>query len=220
MAEEVKDFERAKTLAGRIAKISSEIGAISKSGRNAQQGYAYIEYAQVAAELRILQEKHGVAVIPQVEKYTQTEVRNSKGGIGYHYLLGMEFTIVNTDDGADKLEIHWMGEATDFGDKGINKAITSAVKYFLMRLYNISEKNEKEADAETPEQRAPKVQKNRPEQKIDYPFLCKVRGKLPTINTNEELESYWKSLNLNQTYQGLLKKDFAKRRGEINGVAG
>ena len=62
-------------------------------------------------------------------------------------------------------------------------------------------------------------QNNRPKEKIDYLFLKKVRGKLPTLNSEQELTSYWKELNLNQTYQSLLQKDFSRRKAEVNGVA-
>lgn len=58
-------------------------------------------------------------------------------------------------------------------------------------------------------------QVNKPVQKIDQGFLCKVRGKLPTIDTNEELDSYWKELNLNKQYQAALLSAFKQRRGEI-----
>lgn len=214
-------MEEAKklSLSSKIATIANEIGAIAKDGRNAQQGYAFIEYAQVAAKARELQAKYGVAIVPTVEGYERDEVKNKYGNIGYHYLLKMNFTVINADDENDKIVTSWVGEATDYGDKGVNKAITSSVKYFIMRLYNISEKGEQEADKVTPEPAvAPKnAVKNKP--KIDQAFLAKVRAKLPTINTDDELNAYWKELNLNKQYQGYLLPSFKKRRGEIaNGV--
>lgn len=201
------------SLAAKIAKISSEIGVVDKSGRNAQQGYKFIEYAQVAVEVRIIQAKYSVAVIPRVEDYTCDQIKTPKGGIGFHYILKMVFKVINADNSDDFMEVNWLGEATDYGDKGINKAETSALKYFLMRLYNISEKNEKEADAETLE--AVDIQKN---EKIDFKFLTKVRGRLPLLNSVEDLEAYWKELKLSSKYQSLLKKDFARRKEEINGM--
>ena len=206
-----------KSLSARIATIANEIGAIAKDGKNAQQGYAFIEYAQVAARARELQAKHGVAIIPTVESYECSEVKNKYGNIGYHYLLKMDFTVVNTDDENDKITAKWIGEATDYGDKGINKAITSSVKYFIMRLYNISEKGEREADQDTPPPAVAPKAGNKP--KIDQAFLCKVRAKLALIKTDEELDNYWKQLHLNKQYQSYLLPSFKTRRGEIaNGV--
>lgn len=213
-----------KTLAGRIATIASEIGAIAKDGKNTQQGYAFIQYGKVAARIRELQAKHGVAIIPNLESYECHEVQNKYKNIGYHYLLRMEFTIINTDDKEDRIITKWIAEATDYGDKGINKAITSGVKYFIMRLYNISEKGEQEAGGDTPEPAVKPGGNNhkpdsKPPVKIDQAFLCKVRGKLALIKTDEELDAYWKELNLNKQYRGLLLPSFKKRRGEIaNGV--
>lgn len=204
-----------KSLSARIAAISNEIGAIAKDGRNSQQGYAFIEYAQVAARARELQAKHGVAIVPTVESYECTEVRNKFGSIGYHYLLDMSFTVINTDDPEDKMTVKWISEATDYGDKGINKAITSGVKYFIMRLYNISEKGEREADQDTPPPAVDPKPKAPNKPKIDQGFLCKVRGALPLINTEAELEEYWKKLKLNKQYQGYLQPAFKTRREEL-----
>lgn len=199
------------SLSAKIATIANEIGAITKDGRNTQQGYAFIEYAQVAAKARELQAKYGVTIVPTVESYERDEIKNKYGNIGYHYLLKMSFTVINADDENDKIITNWVGEATDYGDKGVNKAITSSVKYFIMRLYNISEKGEQEADKMTPEPAV--APKNKP--KIDQAFLAKVRAKLPTISTDEDLNAYWKELNLNKQYQSYLLPSFKKRRGEI-----
>lgn len=204
------------SLAAKIARISAEIGAVDKSGRNAQQGYAFIESAQVAAEVRVIQAKYGVTVIPSVESCTVDQVRSPKGGIGFHYVLNMMFRIINAHDPSDTIEAKWLGEATDYSDKGINKAETSSEKYFLMKLYHISEKDKKnddEADAHTPEMKD--VVK---EQKIDFKFLTKVRGRLPLLNSVQALEEYWKELKLSPKHQSLLKKDFAKRKEELNGM--
>lgn len=213
-------MEEKMNLAAKIAKISSEIGALAKTGRNAQQGYAYIEYAAVAPKISSLQEKYGVAIVPCVEDYKADQIATAKGGVGYHYILNMTFRVINTENPEENYEAKWLGESTDYGDKGINKAETSATKYFLMRLYHISDKNEEEADKTTPEQKPkpqPKNEANKP--KIDHVFLSKVRGKLPTLKTAEEIEAYWKELHLNKTYYQLLMGDFKKRKQEITNAA-
>lgn len=139
------------TLAQKLAKIGKEIGVVDKSGTNAQQKYNYIEYGVVAGRIRELFDNYGVIIVPQVMDYRTDEVTSKYDTTGYHYVLAMKFTIVNGDDATDRFESTWLGEATDFGDKGINKAETSGTKYFLMRLFNVSEKGEEEADKYTPE---------------------------------------------------------------------
>lgn len=145
-----QETKKSMTLASKLAAIGKEIGAVDKSGKNTQQNYNYIEYGVVAGRIRELFDKYHIVIVPSVENVNQDEVTNKFGGKGYHYLLEMSFTIVNGDDTEDKMVSKWIGEATDYGDKGINKAETAGTKYFLMRLFNVSEKGEVEADSESP----------------------------------------------------------------------
>lgn len=139
------------TLAQKLARIGKEIGAVSKSGTNKEQKYTYIEYGVVAGRIRELFDDYGIIIVPRVDDYKADEVTSKYGNKGYHYVLKMSFTLINGDDMADRIETSWLGESADFGDKGINKAETSGTKYFLMRLFNVSEKGEEEADKNTPE---------------------------------------------------------------------
>lgn len=143
-----------RSLAAKLAKIGREIGKVEKSGKNSQQNYNYIEYGVVAGRIRELFDEHGVIIIPSVEQVMTDEITNKYGNTGYHYKLTMKFTIINGDDPSDTLTANWIGESADYGDKGINKAETSGTKYFLMRLFNVSEKGEVEADKESPEMKA------------------------------------------------------------------
>ena len=77
----------------------------------------------------------------------------------------MEFKIIDADDPSSTIEALWLGEGTDYGDKGINKAETSGTKYFLMRLFNVTEKDEQDADATSPESRVSSTPRNKPWQK-------------------------------------------------------
>lgn len=139
------------TLAAKLARIGKEIGKVDKSGRNTQQSYNYIEYGVVAGRIRELFDTYGVIIVPSVESYQVDEITGRNGGRGYHFMLNMSFKLINGDDPADFITSSWLGESADFGDKGINKAETSGTKYFLMRLFNVSEKGEEEADSKSPE---------------------------------------------------------------------
>lgn len=139
------------SLAAKLARIGKEIGAVDKSGRNNEQKYNYIEYGVVAGRIRELFDTYGVIIIPSVEGYQADEITSKYGSRGYHYTLRMSFQLINGDDPEDRFSATWMGESADFGDKGVNKAETSGTKYFLMRLFNVSEKGEEEADKVTPE---------------------------------------------------------------------
>lgn len=144
--------ENKQSLASKLAAIGKEIGAVDKSGKNQQQNYNYIEYGVVAGRIRELFDKYGVIIVPSVESVTQDEITNKYGGKGYHYILHMTFMLINGDDPDDREIASWLGEASDYGDKGVNKAETAGTKYFLMRLFNVSEKGDEDADRTTPEQ--------------------------------------------------------------------
>lgn len=180
-----KQTEPKLSLAAKLARIGKEIGKVEKSGKNQQQNYNYIEYAVVAGRIRELLDEYGVIVIPSVENIKADEITNKYGNSGYHYTLTMKFTIINGDDMTDRLEATWAGESADYGDKGINKAETSGTKYFLMRLFNVSEKGEEEADAKSPEMRkapvrnaaSPKPQPPTAEQRQELADLLSDVGK-------------------------------------------
>ena len=144
--------ENKQSLAAKLAAIGKEIGAVDKSGKNSQQNYAYIEYGVVAGRIRELFDKYHVIIVPNVESIDCDEITAKYGSKGYHYVLHMTFDIINGDDPEDREVASWLGEASDYGDKGINKAETAGTKYFLMRLFNVSEKGDEDADKTTPEE--------------------------------------------------------------------
>lgn len=137
----------------KIALITGELGSIQKGGRNREQGYDFIEYAAVAGELRKLFAKHGVVIVPRMEpsgKQQREAVSSKAGKRGTYTHINFTYCVVNADDPNDKFTVQWTGEALDYGDKATNKAATSALKYYLMRQFNISEKGE-DPDRESPE---------------------------------------------------------------------
>lgn len=131
----------------KLAAITGEIGLIAKDGKNTQQSYSFIEYASVAARLRELYSKYHVDFLPSMGERIE---RPLAGGKGVSVLIRFTLTFTNADKPAEAQTAEWEGEASDYGDKGTNKAATAAVKYFQMRKFNISEKGD-DPDAETPD---------------------------------------------------------------------
>ncbi len=213
--KKIVNDERPLSLSARVARISSEVGPIAKNGQNIEQKYNFIESSEVSAQIRRLHNEYGIAIFPEIESYAVDEVVNYKGKVGYHYLLNMRFKVVNTDDQSDFFEQKWLGESTDWGDKGINKAATAGEKYFLMKLYHISEKGD-DPDLNTPQQFKGVNDTSAKLPPIDYKQLAVIRGKLPLMRTDEALDAYWKSLTVDKRHRSLLVKDFKKRRGEIH----
>lgn len=188
-----------KTLAAKIAAISKDLGAIKKGGHNSEQKYDFIEYAAVSGKIRELLDKHGVAIIPSVTEYERDEITSKYGAKGYHHALKMHFTVINADDKDDTIEANWLGESSDYGDKGINKAETSGTKYFYMRLFNISEKSDSDDD---PDNTAGSFEETKPSKKtnkknyerdprLDFDTIRETAG---TIDDLDSLKAYYDEL--------------------------
>lgn len=213
--------QKTRTLAAKIAAISKDLGAIKKGGHNSEQNYDFIEYAAVSGKIRELLDKHGVAIIPTVEDYERDDVTSRNGKTGYHYTLKMHFTVINADDQTDRIEATWMGESTDWGDKGINKAETSGTKYFYMRLFNISEKGDADNDPDAQDNSAaeskPAKKKYESDPRLDFSTIRETAG---AIDDLDSLEAYWKELAALKPSKGALPyitEIFKKRKAELGG---
>ena len=187
----MSETKKIDSLATKLAAIGKEIGAIDKSGKNQLQNYNYIEYGVVAGRIRELFDKYHIIIIPSVDNVEADEITNKYGGKGYHFVLNMTFTLINGEDKDDREVATWAGEASDYGDKGINKAETAGTKYFLMRLFNVSEKGE-DNDANTPEV----AESSRPKTKLSEHELAKAQLRLGMCKDVEELGEAYKSLGV------------------------
>lgn len=145
--ENIRDFN----IYQKIAAVAGKVGAVEKGGRNTEQNYSFIEYGEVASRLRTLFAEYGVVIVPNMGLQERTTITSKYGKEGVHAVVHFKFKVINADKPDDFFEVDWQGEAADFGDKAINKATTSAIKYYQMRQFNISEKGEVEADGESHE---------------------------------------------------------------------
>jgi hypothetical protein len=131
----------------KLLKITESIGKIEKDGRGDGLPYRFIEQSMVVAKLRPLLAEYGVMIMPEttskaVEKVETTD-KYGKLKIQYSSVVAMRFTVVNADKPEEKIVCEWdAGEALDSSDKATNKAVTAANKTFLMKLFNISEKED------------------------------------------------------------------------------
>lgn len=137
----------------KLAAITADIGVVEKGGKNQEQKYNFIEYAAVAGKLRTLFGKYGVIMVPRMAKFAdqeRKEITSKYGAKGLAVMIDFEFDVINADKPDDKFTVTWSGEAADYGDKATNKAATSAIKYYQMRQFNISEQGD-DPDHESPD---------------------------------------------------------------------
>ena len=215
--------QKKPSLAAKIAAISKDLGAIKKGGHNKEQHYDFIEYAAVSGKIRELLDKHGVAIIPTVTDYERDDVKSGSGKTGYHYTLKMHFTVINADDPTEKIESDWLGESTDWGDKGVNKAETSGTKYFYMRLFNISEKGDTDNETDSQDNSAkeskpaPKKKEYKSDPRLDFNTI---RETVAAIDDISSLEAYWQELAQLKPSKGAvpyITEIFSKRKAELGG---
>lgn len=131
----------------RVLAIMSEIEAVEKTGRNDTQHYNFIEQSTIVALLRKKLVQYGVNIVPSMTEHNLTPKMDGTKVKGSKVLAKMSFKVVNADDPSDFYEVTWWGEGDDSLDKGTNKAATAAEKYFLMKQFKISDKDDPDAEA-------------------------------------------------------------------------
>ena len=98
----------------------------------------------LAAKVRELFKAHGIVLLCALNECVQT-TQPTANGTTLHTIVHAAFTLVDTATG-ETLSQSSYGEANDTGDKGVNKAGTAATKYFLMKLFLVSDKDDPDAE--------------------------------------------------------------------------
>lgn len=145
------------TLLGLFTTIAGELRAIGleKTGGKASDDpkvianskYGYFEEAEIATHLTVLLGKHKIGYAAGTSAVTGNLVTgktNSGGDMRSHEVKSA--AIFSHADSKDWIIVPGVGEAFDAGDKGITKAITSAIKYIWMKSFLISEGNDIEVE--------------------------------------------------------------------------
>jgi hypothetical protein len=137
----------AGAVAARLARVMGAMGRIPRNGevRTDRAAYKYMTDADLMDGVRPLLAAEGLALIPAVVSWDRVpEEAAAPGGRGkvWHF-VHVHFTVLAED--GELGPILWHGEASDGGDKGLAKALTSAEKTFLCRLLCVSSGDEVEA---------------------------------------------------------------------------
>ena len=127
-----------------LIKANKAIGAIAKNNANQQQHFMFRGVDDVYNELHPILAECGIVIIPDVVNYEVSE-RQARNGV----LLYTRATILHhfTAEDGSHVTTKVVGEAMDSGDKGMNKAMSIALKYALFQLFTIPTKEDKDPDA-------------------------------------------------------------------------
>lgn len=114
-------------LFGKLAKVMGKLERLPKRGHNAHFNYDFVTDGDVSDAVRRALAKEGIAFFASLDSITQ----EGKKTIA-------QFTYTFADETGATYSCQWAGEAIDGQDKGIAKAATSALKYFLLKTFMLS----------------------------------------------------------------------------------
>lgn len=161
-AEQTYDDEKAGSghLEERIARVTAAMSRIPKRGFNRDQQYNFVAHSDVLDAVRPALAAEGISFRSKLLAYVQApEERKTQGGMVWcMWRVDVEFSFTcwlrRTDPGAHPLSVegatastadvcekdvvNWSGWAQDYSDKGASKALTSAIKTFLIQTFLIS----------------------------------------------------------------------------------
>lgn len=135
---------------GKIAAILKETKAITKSEKNQQQGFKFRGIDNVMNELHELFAKNDVFILQEVQGFTTENRPTKSGGTNTFTRTTIKFCYMTTD--GSHVDTVNVGEAMDSGDKGMNKAMSIALKYSLLQMFLIPTEEPKDPDLTTPEE--------------------------------------------------------------------
>ena len=139
-----------KLIFQKMASILKETKAITKSEKNQQQGFKFRGIDNVMNELHELFAKNDVFILQEVQDFTVDAQPTAKGGTLFYTRAKIKFRYMTTD--GSSVETVNVGEAMDSGDKGMNKAMSIALKYSLLQMFLIPTKEPKDPDRDTLEE--------------------------------------------------------------------
>jgi hypothetical protein len=147
------DLGAAGPVAKRLALAMLEIEYVAKRGRNEYHKYDYATAEDIKAAARAALAKNGLVIIPlMLQVYQEPAGKQIKTMAEFEYVIACEEGTVS---------VPWTSEAYDTADKGINKAVTGGLKYFLINLLQIPIGDEPDPDGEKESQQAKASQRSR-----------------------------------------------------------
>lgn len=147
--------ETKQAIFGTINAVMAELGAITKSKKNQQQGFNYRGVDDVMNALNPLMVKHKLFCVPEVIRHEREERTTARGTTLLYSIVTMRYTLY-AEDGSN-VQAVVVGEGMDSGDKATNKAMAIAYKYAMFQIFSIpTEETAPDSDRDTPEETAPK----------------------------------------------------------------
>jgi hypothetical protein len=140
-----------RPLVKKLAAIMDEVGKVPKTGYNQHFKYKFVEESVLLDKVREQFAQHNIIMVPQCSEITVVPVKGKNGEKSITQVL-MTYEIVDGDTG-DRIVVAMPGQGADDQDKGAPKAVTSAQKYALLKLFLITSNDDVERDSAPQRQR-------------------------------------------------------------------
>ncbi|MGF9893337.1 ERF family protein [Priestia megaterium] len=130
-----------KNIYAKMLEVMSKVERVKKNGYNSFHKYEYVTESDLTEAIRPILVECGLAFFStMLDQEREGEFTKVK----------MEFSLIDVDSGESLKSIYY-SEGTDKTDKGIPKAVTSCVKYFLMKTFLIPTGDDPEGDTSVDE---------------------------------------------------------------------
>jgi hypothetical protein len=170
-------------LASKLAKILGAVGWIPKLGWNDFHKYHYTREQDIVEAVRHLLSEAGVFVFTSIESIERRE----RGKDAIITTVKVKHTFVDGDSG-ETFPVFSAGDGEDKGDKGIYKAFTGAMKYFLLKSFLMPTGDDPERDANGNGGHGQNPRKPAPARRQEPPQTAEQPGSTGTnVSPEEEL---------------------------------
>lgn len=120
-----------------ILNVMKDIGVVGKKGevKGNSSSYSYCKAEDIINAVNYALIKNRLYIIPDVLETTREERVNNKNNVVIYTLVKVKYDFC-AEDGSS-IECTVVGEAMDFSDKSLSKALTSAYKTALCQMFCI-----------------------------------------------------------------------------------
>lgn len=147
-------LEPAALHAWKMAWVMGQMEWLKKSAENKDQHWKFTPVDVIADAIRQNVSRIGLAVFPSVIGREKESYTNSRGTRVTSYTVQMSFKIVCAQTGYCET-MTWDGQADDYSDKGLGKAITYAKKTWLLATFLVS-------TGDDPDEKSPGLEDDKP----------------------------------------------------------
>lgn len=134
------DNERPPQIAAAIVAAMAAVTKVGKNGHNSDQNFKYRKYDDILSVAHDALVEAGLAILPNVVEMRQ---RTQEVTTKAQYVrtvtttvVKVEYTLIAAADASEKTFTFW-GEASDYGDKSLGKALSYADKMMLIEVLKI-----------------------------------------------------------------------------------